>query len=389
VTADLRVLQLVQKPQRRGAEVFAADLARQLRSSGCRVMTVYLYPHDGGAPLELGPDDVVLEGVETHPLERLTGVHPGLLRRLTATVADFRPDVVQANGARTVKYAALCKLMTRGRWALVYRNIGDPAAWVKGWRERLFYRRLVMPRIDAVVGVSEFTLAGVRERWGVRGPVIRVPRAIDAEAYVARERADVVRAALGTPVAAPVVLWVGSLSAEKRPDRMLRVAATVRASSPELRVWIAGDGPLTETVAADAARAGGWVSLLGARADVADLMGAADVLVLTSDTEGTPGVVLEAGAARLPVVATRVGGVADCVIDGTTGVLADPDDEAGLAHAVAALLADEPLRRRMGEQAQSHVIRHFSLAAAAQAYVTLYRSVALGGDAAPIDGAKC
>jgi glycosyltransferase involved in cell wall biosynthesis len=388
MTGPLRVLQLAQKPQRRGAEVFASQLSAALRSLGCEVQSAYLYPYEGGAPLPLGAGDTVLAGRPAHPLERAIGVNPGLLREVRRTITAFQPDIVQANGARTVKYAALAKGRGSVAWRLVYRNIGDPARWMVGARQRFFYRHAVMPRLDGVVGVSDATLAGVRARWSIQGPVVRLPRAIDADAFLpSRSRAEV-RAALATPADAPVVLYVGSLSADKRPDRLLRVVASVAAELPDVRLWMAGDGPLAAQTTADAARLlGPSATLLGMRDDVADLMYAADVLVLTSDTEGIPGVALEAAAARLPVVATDVGGVAECVVDGVTGAVRGADDEAGLAAALVALLTDPAGRSAMGEQGRRRVVEQFSLAAVARSYVDFYgevlgRSVPIPGDPA-------
>ena len=104
-------------------------------------------------------------------------------------------------------------------------------------------------------------------------------------------------------------------------------------------------------------------------------MSAADVLLLTSDTEGTPGSVLEAGAMGLPVVATRVGGVQECVLDGDTGLLAPPQDEALLAESVTSLLRDSEHRRVLGERAKKHVAQGFSIGDVATRYEDFYRQV--------------
>ena len=76
----MKVLQIVSKPQRRGAETFAFELSEALVERGLEVRTIYLYPHKGDKPLPLKPYDVVLAGEETHFLERLPGLHPKLRR---------------------------------------------------------------------------------------------------------------------------------------------------------------------------------------------------------------------------------------------------------------------------------------------------------------------
>jgi glycosyltransferase involved in cell wall biosynthesis len=109
-------------------------------------------------------------------------------------------------------------------------------------------------------------------------------------------------------------------------------------------------------------------------------MHAADVLLMTSDTEGVPGVVLEAGAASLPVVATRVGGVAECLADGVAGLLAEADDETALAKHCVRLLRDEFGRRKMGIEGRCRVARDYTVETVAREFLAFYRTVL---DAAP------
>src|SRR5439155_14146931 len=197
---------------------------------------------------------------------------------------------------------------------------------------------------------------------------------------VAEHSRDEVRAHAHTPATAPVVLYIGRLSNEKRPDRLLRVFSTVRTSVPEARLWLIGDGPSRASIEQQVAAAGlhDAVTLFGTQANVAEWIQAADLLVLTSDTEGIPGAILEAATLGVPAVATAVGGVAECVIDGESGVLRSPDDEAGLADAVVGLLADEARRRRLGGRARRLVQDSFALDSVASLYVDFYESVLAG-----------
>jgi glycosyltransferase involved in cell wall biosynthesis len=374
----VKILHLIQKPQRRGAEVFAFQLSKELRQEGHKVRIAYLYPYSGPGALPLCTGDCVLRGEENHPLETVPGFHPALLGHVREVIEAFQPDVVQANGGRTVKYGALARRLERRRqWVLVYRNIGHPKDWMQGWHRRMFYRLFVMPQMDGVAGVSRVTLQAVVEFHGLQVPAVHIPVGINPEALVpSRARAEV-RREIGTPLEGLVVVSVGSLTSEKRGDRMLRVMRWVVDEMPETHLWLVGDGPMRQSLEQQAQGHGlsAHVHFLGVQQEVASFLNAADLFLLTSDTEGIPAAVLEAGWLELPVVATRVGGLPECVQDGATGILVDPDDEAGLTQATVNLLREPDLRERMGEAARQRVGSRYTMQVVTQQYLDFYRHV--------------
>lgn len=374
----MRILQIVNKPQRRGAEIFALQLSRELRRQNHAVKIVYLYPYQGDSALALAQEDIVLAGDEAHWLEKVAGAHPGLLRRLRQTIGAFAPDIVQVNGARTVKYGALAHL-GRGQqgWALIYRNIGNPQDWQRGLHYHLFYTHLVMPQLDGVVGVTQTTLDNLKKSYRLTIPTINIPRGVDPTQLVPTVPAPEMRAKMQTPGDAHVLLFVGSLSPEKRLDRLLNVVAQVHAQGEQAYLWIVGDGALRRELEALVKGLGlePWVRFAGIQPDVANYMAAADLLLLTSDTEGLPGVILEAGMVGIPAVATRVGGVHESMLDGETGLLIEPHDESGFASAVVELLRDRARRLEMGQKAERWVQANFTMAKIAQRYLEFYRGV--------------
>jgi glycosyltransferase involved in cell wall biosynthesis len=388
----MKILQIVQKPQRRGAEVFAFQLTQELRSQGHEVGIVYLYPFQGAMALPLHPQDRLLAGQEDHVLEKFPGVHPRLLYRLLQIVAEFQPDVIQVNGARTVKYGAfICRFCRHRSWVLIYRNIGNPQDWVQGWQRYFFYQKLVLPKLDGIVGVSQTTLQNLLNFYhisssvtyiptGVSVPVIQIPRAVSISSLVPTISREEIRQKIQTSLEAPVLLSVGSLTSEKRLDRLIRVVSQVRSHLPALQVWLVGDGPLRPALEQQVKAAGlvDVIHFLGVQVDVGLYMNAADLFLLTSDTEGIPGVVLEAGLLGLPAVATRVGGLPECVIEGETGLLMDSHDEAGFAQAILRLLRNSQQRIEMGAKAREWVRANFLMDKIARQYIDFYRQVLNG-----------
>jgi L-malate glycosyltransferase len=374
----VRVLQVVQQPQRRGAEIFAHQLSRWLRVAGHATCSAYLYPHHGSKSLQLGPDDVLLDGRERHPLEKVPGLHPRLLLRLREVVRRFEPDIIQVNGARTVKYGAGLRALSQDApWKIVYRNIDSPAFWVKGLARKVFYKRFVMSRIDGVIGVSQRTLAEVKELYGLAVPSIHIPNGVDLEALRPACDRRTVRNALETPEDAVVAIFIGSLSRQKRPDRFLQVIATAARAAEPLFAWLLGDGPNRDALEAQARTLGveARVRFLGYQEEVASYIAAADLFVSTSDTEGIPAVVAEAGYLGLPTLGLRVGGMSECVIEGKTGHLYAPSELDALVTGIVELVNDADSRGRLGRSARDWTAENYSMERVGAEYLRFYRRV--------------
>jgi glycosyltransferase involved in cell wall biosynthesis len=191
------------------------------------------------------------------------------------------------------------------------------------------------------------------------------------------------------PAGAPVLLFVGRLAAIKGLGLLLDAVAALRAHFPALRLVLVGDGPDRARLEARAAAPdlAGAVEFTGYRsqAEVAAYLEACDLFVLPSFAEGVPVVLMEAMAARRPVVATRVAGVAELVADGESGLLVAPGDPAALTAAIGRLLGDPPLRARMGDAGRAQVAAGFDAAREAAWLMRLMQAHRLGG---PIPGLR-
>lgn len=174
------------------------------------------------------------------------------------------------------------------------------------------------------------------------------------------------------------VLFIGRLDAVKGVPVLLEAFAALRATVPDARLTLVGDGPDRAGLEAQAAGLGDAVRFTGylTQQAVAAELDAHDVLVLPSFAEGVPMVLMEAMASRLPVVATRVGGVAELVEDGVSGFLVPPGDAASLAARLGDLLADPELCRRMGTAGRTAVTARHDVRAEAARLAALLRGTA-------------
>jgi glycosyltransferase involved in cell wall biosynthesis len=189
-----------------------------------------------------------------------------------------------------------------------------------------------------------------------------------------------VRAELGIPAGAPVIGTVSVLRPQKALDVFIRASAELLRDDPDLRVLLAGDGPLkgelTELVHGLGVQ--DRLLMLGYRSDSPDVMAALDVAVSSSAFEGSPLAVMEYMESARPIVATRVGGVPDLIEDGVHGLLVEPGDVTGLAAAIRRMLADPEAARRMGEAARERRRREFTVELMVRRLEALYGRLAEG-----------
>jgi glycosyltransferase involved in cell wall biosynthesis len=189
------------------------------------------------------------------------------------------------------------------------------------------------------------------------------------------ERRVHVRRGWRIPEGAELLTLIARLVPIKRVDRFLRVARLVGERRPRTRFAIVGDGELRDELRAseDAQALGERLTWAGFRRDMPEVCFASDVVVLTSDNEGTPVSLIEAQAAALPVVGTDVGGVRSAVSDGETGLLAPPGDDQVLVSAIARILDDPELAARLARAGREHARRSFGVERLVENHDRLYR----------------
>lgn len=348
-----RLMVLVSSDARRGAEVFGRRLADSLTARAWDASVVSL-------------EGTESPGVDTLPLligdgGGVRGMRPEVFLALWRRMRMDRPAIVFANGGATLRYAALVSLVSWPRPSVVYGAIGQPSFWLRGPIHRLIQRVLIATCLH-VTAVSEASKAELVSVIGVAPSKVTVihPGLEDGWFQVVRREDG----------ALPLrVLFAGSLSSEKDP--MTAVNAVARLSGAA-KLRVVGEGPLRPMIEA---AGGNTVELLGSVDEMVSQFQWADVLLLTSVTEGLPGVVVEAAAAGIPVVASRVGGTGEAVVHGETGYLISPGDVEGFAEALSRLAADEDLRRELGDAGRRYARQRFRLADSVDAYDQVFRGV--------------
>lgn len=202
-----------------------------------------------------------------------------------------------------------------------------------------------------------------------------IPNGIDTSRFSAVPSVrSAVQHELGLPLNARVIGTVGRLSRPKSHDVLLRAAAPMLAGSEGARLLFVGDGPERGNLERLAARLGvsDHVVFTGNRDDVARLLNAMDVFVLSSRSEGLPLVVIEAMATKLPVVASAVGGVPSVIDHEQTGLLVSTSDDLALRIAIGQVLGNEDFARGLGHRARAVVMERFSSQQMCRAHLSLY-----------------
>lgn len=323
-------------------------------------------------------------GLDTESLEMPRGIpDPGGLVRLREIVHQWRPDIVHSHMVHANLMARALRLVTPVP-ALVstIHNVYEGGPFLMAGY-RLTNRLVDHMTIISQVAADRF----IRERIVPRELLSVIPNGVDPEPYqaVAPEAREARRRALDLDHRFAWIA-VGRFEVAKDYPNMLRAFASVHERRPEAVLLLVGRGSLkgeTQALAQDLAL-GSAVRFMGVREDVPALLSAADGYVMSSAWEGMPMVLLEASAGGLPIIATRVGGTGEAVLDGQTGFLVEPRDSGALAGAMLRLMELPDVdRRRMGENGRQRIGSSYSLARVVDRWEELYRNVLIGKGLAP------
>jgi glycosyltransferase involved in cell wall biosynthesis/poly-gamma-glutamate capsule biosynthesis protein CapA/YwtB (metallophosphatase superfamily) len=363
---SLSVLHVAAPAHFGGLESVLRELAAGQAQRGHAVrVALVLSPGDEPHPLA---DSLKAAGVTAVPIYIGKRDYRGERRAIRALCRQHQPDVLHTHGYRcdvvdgAVAHSEGIAVVSTCHGFIESDRRGRLHQWIQ---------RRALRRFDAVVAVSE----AIKRRLLGAGVAPRrvhlVPNAATAPVgAVTREEA---RRLLDLPDNL-LIGWVGRLSAEKGPDVALEAFA--RVTNPNVRMVFLGSGRDQEQLQAraEALRVSDRVIWRGAVPNASRFFRAFDAFLLSSRTEGIPMAVLEAMAANVPIVATRVGGVPD-VLDSQRAHLVESEDVDGIAAALDAVFGDPDASRTKVERARKHLEERFAVAPWISSYESIYRSV--------------
>lgn len=360
----MRVVHAVLSLDLGGLERLVLDLVARSASAG-QVPAVLCLERFG----RLAEDARAL-GAEVVCADKPPGLKPGLVFKIRGLLRKLRPDVIHTHQAAALLYTGWA---APGIAPVVHTEHGkhyEPG----GENPRM--ARLAATRAHRVIAVSrDIAETLIRRRIVPARKIEYVPNGIPLERVAAAKDAKRIRGYLGIPEEAPVVGTVGRLNAIKRQDVLLKAFARCAQSVPDAHLIIVGDGderPSLESLVGELGLAG-RVHFAGYRSHPEPFFRAMDVFALSSDSEGMPVSLLEAWAAGVAAVTTRVGGLPEIVREGTDGLMVPPGDPEAFGTALTALLADRDRARSFGAAGAERVRAEFSLDAMVAHYTRIYR----------------
>ena len=359
--AALRVAHLDTGREWRGGQAQILMLAEGLARRG--VSNVLLAPP--GPLLERAKS----RGIETESWRSAGDLDLFALARAVSILRACPVDVVHCHSARAHSLGVPAARITGARAVIVSRRVAEAVA-----RHPMSALKYRLP-VDRYLCVSRAVMATLHDAGVPESKLALVPSGVILSPPALTERTSV-RALIGAPESAPVVVTPAALTAEKRHEDLLEAAQAVLQQLPEVRfVWL-GDGPRRAALERRRDQLGlaQRVFLLGFRPDGRALVAQCTVAALASDLEGIATALIEAQADGVPAVATRVGGIPEVVQDGVSGRLVPARDPSALAAALIEALCQPERARAWSEQARLGVMQ-FDIERTVQRTLDEYRRV--------------
>lgn len=370
----IRVLRIIARMNVGGPAVQVSGLMRGLDSTHFEhlLLTGHCNADEADYLLEAAPDIAVTRidglGRSIKPIADMTA-----LIEIVKLIREFKPDIIHTHTAKAGVLGRVASIISLRRSLRVHTFHGHLLHGYFG-----SFKTKIVVLIERVLAAFTHQLLAVGKK--VQDELIEVgignvkkfavmPPGLSLGEIPDREKA---KNELGLDRDLLYCSFIGRVTDIKRPDRFLDVVAELVKRKVKIQFFIAGDGNLLEETKSRIERESLPVTCLGWRTDIERIIGASDIVILTSDNEGTPLSLIQAGMAGVPVVSTDVGSVAEVVLDGKTGLITDLSVSA-IADAVESLVVNEKLRQRLGSAARQFTAENFGVARLVADHEALYR----------------
>lgn len=365
----LRILQLVTKRQYRGAEVFAANLSKELIDLGHEIIFVGLYKNDKD----------ILEVKKARNIDvsnsKRSKFSLKIVLKLYSLIKEIKPDVIQCNGSDTLKYSIAATLGI-SKIPVVYRNISTISEWIKSPHQKLLYE-LLLKKVDHITSVGENARQDLIKTFKYPEEKITVIRRGIPLREVKGSAVHRLREELDLAESDNIVMHVGNFSPEKNHRFLIDIFKRIKTVNPNIKLVCVGAGLLFEEIKEEIEKSNleRTVFLLGFRRNAPELLAASDLCVLCSKIEGVPGVVLEAAAQKKPTVSVDVGGIKEVLLNNRTGKIVEDYNMEDFVRNIISLIENVDLRRKLGENAYNLVLEEFNPSKNALKFEELYSSL--------------
>lgn len=352
-----------------GAEVLVYETIQRLG----RRITPHVFCLDGIGPLG---ERLISEGVPVTAFGRKPGLDWGLVPRIASAMRQHDIQVVHAHQYTPFFYSAIAARVSGRRPRVIFTEHGRHYPDIVSARRRVINNVVLARFADDITAVCDFSARALSEKDGFpKARITVVPNGIELDRYEPTDRAAL-RRTLGLDPSRRYVTIVARFHPVKDHATLIRAFHRVASEFADVDLLLVGDGPLRPALEAQIGQAGldERVRLLGVRQDVADILRASNVFVLSSVSEAASITLLEAMASGLPVVVTDVGGNPELVRSDIDGLLVPRGDDARMAQALARLLHDRNLAASMGTSAARRVRDEFRMDQTIERYARLYNA---------------
>jgi len=359
----MRIVQVLTRPQRRGAEIFALQLCERLLQFGHDVTVISLFKGEQG--LKFSGNWIRLD------LERKRKIDLAGFRILAKALKRIGPDLVQANASETLRMTVGARQFFGGNYRVVYRNANQISQFIHNPIQKL-YNKVLLNQVDAILSVSESSKTDLEKTFGFKKKIEAIPIGIEPEEIQAG-----LGVSTGFSFSVPYLLSMGAWVPEKNHRQLIQLFAdSLHPVHRDLHLVVMGAGKLEAELSqlVKELNMESKIHLIPAQSNPFPILKKAQALLLPSKIEGLPGVILEAMYCRVPVIAYGVGGIPEVLVTHQTGWCIPPMDQKGFIAAIEEVLSmDSRKKEGILSNAFELVSSNFTLEKVARQFEDFYK----------------